>query len=216
VRRFERTADGTLQAQLDAEEAVLLQSLAGQVAEVIADDILRQAQEVSTSSTRPSEDSTSSTRPSEDSTSSTRPSEDSTSSTRPSEDSTSSTRHPRDTALARLLPDAYPGDAEASAEFRRFTQGGLAERKVGNAETLIRTLGGAGVTGNVVLNDSEALSWLRCLTDIRLTIAARLGIDTEDDDAGRSIDPLMREIYDWLGFVQNSLIEALDDQANRG
>ena len=170
MRRFERKPDGTLEALLDAEEAVLLQSLAGQVADL-----------VSTSSTSENH-------------------------------STNSTGTP-DLALARLLPDAYPDDPEASAEFRRFTVSGLAERKVGNAETLIRSLDGSGVTGRVTLDDSEALSWLRCLTDIRLTIASRLGIESEDDEAGRSIDPLMREIYDWLGFVQNSLIEALDDRA---
>ena len=165
MRRFERTPDGSLAAELDAEEAVLLQSLAGQVAELVADGAQRAEP---------------------------------------------------DAALARLLPDAYPGDPEASAEFRRFTQGGLAERKVGNAESLIRSLDGTGVTGSVTLDQSEALSWLRCLTDIRLTIASRLGIESEDDDAGRTIDPLMREIYDWLGFVQNSLIEALDDQVTHG
>ncbi|MHA6667742.1 DUF2017 domain-containing protein [Homoserinimonas sp. A447] len=162
MRRFERKPDGTLEALLDAEEAVLLQSLAGQVAELVAEGA------------------------------------------------------ESDVALARLLPDAYPDDPEASAEFRRFTAGGLAERKVGNAETLIRSLDGTGVTGRVILDESEALSWLRCLTDIRLTIASRLGIESEDDDAGRTIDPLMREIYDWLGFVQNSLIEALDDRVSHG
>ena len=169
MRHFERQSDGTLTAELDAEEAVLLQSLAGQVSELVADAALRETQGT-----------------------------------------------PADSAVARLLPDAYPGDSEASAEFRRFTESGLAERKVANAEAVIRSLAGSGVTGSVTLDEPEALSWLRCLTDIRLTIASRLGIKTEDDEAGRGIDPLMREIYDWLGFVQNSLIEALDDAAARG
>jgi hypothetical protein len=169
MRHFERQPDGALRAELDAEEAVLLQSLAGQVSELVADAALRRAQGAS-----------------------------------------------EDAAVARLLPDAYPDDSEASAEFRRFTESGLAERKVANAEVVIRSLAGAGVTGSVTLDEAEALSWLRCLTDIRLTIASRFGIETEDDEAGRSIDPLMREIYDWLGFVQNSLIEALDDVVARG
>src|SRR5690554_538414 len=169
MRHFERQPDGTLTAELDAEEAVLLQSLAGQVSELVADATLRRGQGTSA-----------------------------------------------DTAVARLLPDAYPEDSEASAEFRRFTESGLAERKVANAETVIRSLAESGVTGSVTLDDAESLSWLRCLTDIRLTIASRLGIDTEDDDVGRSIDPLMREIYDWLGFVQNSLVGALDDMTPRG
>ncbi len=178
MRHFQRQADGTLMAELDAEEAVLLQSLAGQVSELVADAV------TSTGSVRRSTSSTSGGQ--------------------------------TDAAVARLLPDAYPGDSEASAEFRRFTESGLAERKVANAETVIRSLAGAGVTGSVTLDEAEALSWLRCLTDIRLTIASRLGIETEDDEAGRNIDPLMREIYDWLGFVQNSLIEALDDVVARG
>ena len=173
MRRFERKPDGAVEAQLDAEEAVLLQSLAGQVADLVTTGVAATGQASSTSGRD-------------------------------------------DPALARLLPDAYPDDAEASAEFRRFTESGLAGRKRQNAETVIRSLDGTGVTGLVTLDAAETLAWLRCLTDIRLTIAARLGIDTEDDDAGRSIDPLMREIYDWLGFVQNSLIEALDDQASHG
>jgi hypothetical protein len=163
MKRFERQPSGMLEAQLDPDEAVLLQSLAGQVAELVGSGALTEAD-----------------------------------------------AGQDDPAISRLLPDAYPDDAEASAEFRRFTVGGLAERKITNAEILIRSLNGSGVTGSVVLDEPEALSWLRCLTDIRLTIASRLGIDSEDDDAGRDIDPLMREIYDWLGFVQNSLIEALD------
>jgi Domain of unknown function (DUF2017) len=176
VRRFERQPDGTVEAGLDAEEAVLLQSLAGQVAELVAGAAL---QDHAGRAREPA-------------------------------------GQPEDPAIARLLPDAYPNDAEASAEFRRFTAVGLVDQKVQNAETLIRSLMGAGVTGMVSLDEAESQAWLRSLTDIRLTIAARLGIDSEDDEAGRSVDPLMREIYDWLGFVQNSLIEALDVQANHG
>lgn len=167
MRRFERQPDGRLVATLDAEEATLLQTLAGQVAEVVAAGLSTGG--ASTSGTDP--------------------------------------------AMTRLLPDAYADDPEASAEFRRFTATGLADRKLRNAETVVRSLNGAGVTGSVSLDEQEAQAWLRSLTDIRLTIAARLGIETEEDDAGRSIDPLMREIYDWLGFVQNSLVEALDVQA---
>ncbi|MEX1078928.1 MAG: DUF2017 domain-containing protein [Homoserinimonas sp.] len=172
MRRFEGTSDGRVEAQLDPDEVTLLQSLAGQVAELVAG--------ISTSSTSV-------------------------------DGSTNS-----DAAVARLLPDAYPDDAEASSEFRRFTQSGLADRKVANAETVIRSLGRADITGSVALDEPETLSWLRCLTDIRLTIASRLGIETEDDEAGRTIDPLMRELYDWLGFVQNSLIEAVDDRSTDG
>lgn len=115
-----------------------------------------------------------------------------------------------DPALLRLLPDAYRDDAEASAEFRRFTAEGIGSRKVLNARTMIETLHGVAESGEVRLDPRSAGAWLRSLTDIRLVLAARLGIETEDDEDGRETDPIMRDVYDWLGFVQNSLVEALD------
>ncbi|TQL47696.1 uncharacterized protein DUF2017 [Homoserinimonas aerilata] len=118
-----------------------------------------------------------------------------------------------DPALLRLLPDAYPDDAEGSAEFRRLTAAGLLQRKSDNARTVLRTLEAASDSGEVRLDAQEAGAWLRVLTDVRLIVATRLGIDTEDDDAGRDVDPMMRDVYDWLGFIQNSLVEALDSPA---
>lgn len=47
---------------------------------------------------------------------------------------------PDDPVLRRLLPDAYPDDAEASREFRRFTQDGLVARKHSAAQTALSTL----------------------------------------------------------------------------
>ncbi len=58
-------------------------------------------------------------------------------------------------------------------------------------------------------------SWLKSLTDIRLSLAVRLGIENEEDAmlVGESSDEAivaMSEIYDWLGYVQETLIAALD------
>jgi hypothetical protein len=115
-----------------------------------------------------------------------------------------------DPAVLRLLPDAYPDDQEASSEFRRFTADGLAERKSANATAVIESLVdvAAGRTRTLRLDQLAAQAWLRSLTDLRLTIAARLGIETDDDRAA-SDDPL-GAIYDWLGFVQGTLVEAMD------
>jgi hypothetical protein len=107
-----------------------------------------------------------------------------------------------------MLPDAYPDDARASAEFRRFTASGLIERKVANAGTVMMTLTSAIETGEVRLDAGEAGAWLRCLTDIRLTLAARLGIET--DDQPPSEDTVLQDLYDWLGSLQNSLVDAVD------
>lgn len=113
-----------------------------------------------------------------------------------------------DPAIVRLLPDAYPDDPAASAEFRRFTAGGLVERKIANAETLLVTLSYSIETGMLRLDPQEAGAWLRSLTDIRLTLASRLGIESEDQ--APSSDTILQDLYDWLGFLQNSLVEAVD------
>lgn len=121
-----------------------------------------------------------------------------------------------DPALLRLLPDAYPEDAEASAEFRRFTTDGLAERKSLNAVTVVESLSAAHASGKagrveVRLDADDASAWMRAVGDIRLVLAARLGI-VEDGDDGEVHDEesaLLRAIYDWLAYVQDTLVGAL-------
>ena len=51
---------------------------------------------------------------------------------------------PEDPVLARLFPTAYPGDEEASAEFRRFTEGTLRDGKANAAIAIIDGLEEAG------------------------------------------------------------------------
>lgn len=85
---------------------------------------------------------------------------------------------PRDPALARLLPDAYRDDADAASEHRRLTEASLVDRKIANAAALSESLG----SGSVRLSPHVVQSWLRSLTDLRLVIAARLGIQHDDDD----------------------------------
>jgi hypothetical protein len=130
---------------------------------------------------------------------------------------------PEDPVLQRLLPDAYRDDADDSAEFRRFTERSLTSAKVANAEAILAALVAAGLdevdeeageTLEVELDAGTAQSWLRALTDIRLSLAVRLGIE-DDDDAmllARSDDEAvvaMIELYDWLGYVQETLVVAL-------
>jgi hypothetical protein len=130
---------------------------------------------------------------------------------------------PDDPVLQRLLPDAYRDDADESAEFRRFTERSLTSAKVANAEAVLASLKDAGLdeidpegeeTLEVELDADAVQSWLRTLTDIRLSLAVRLGIDEEEDAMllARSEDEAvvaMTELYDWLGYVQETLVTAL-------
>ncbi|HNP15525.1 MAG: DUF2017 domain-containing protein [Cryobacterium sp.] len=112
-----------------------------------------------------------------------------------------------DPAVIRMLPDAYPGDPASSAEFRRYTASGLIDRKVSNADVVIVTLSAAIDSGEVTLDRGQAQAWLRSLTDIRLSLASRLGIESDDQEPNG--DGVLQGLYDWLGFLQNSLVEAV-------
>jgi len=116
-----------------------------------------------------------------------------------------------DPAIARLLPDAYGDDSEASSDFRTLTERSLATRKVANARTVIASLERDG--GRLELSATEAQSWLRTLSDIRLTIAARLGIQSDGDEGATDSDAAvaLHDLYDWLAFVTESLLDALED-----
>ncbi len=106
---------------------------------------------------------------------------------------------PDDPALARLLPDAHADDPEASSEFRRYTEQGLRQRKRDALETARLTLGRDGA---LVLDDAESQAWLVALTDVRLVLAERMGLRTEDDH-----ERLMRR----LGFSLDDLGDELGD-----
>ncbi|MHB1615139.1 MAG: DUF2017 domain-containing protein [Actinomycetes bacterium] len=121
-------------------------------------------------------------------------------------------RAPDDPALARLFPDAYPGDTESSSDFRRFTQPGLASRKRQDAQAARASLD-AG-PGRRPVDDALLHSWLRTLTDLRLALGARLEVDEEFDrtyQATPDTDPRKptMAVYAWLGWVQETLVRAL-------
>ena len=58
------------------------------------------------------------------------------------------------------------------------------------------------------------MTWMRSFTDMRLAIATRLGVEEGDEDYWHSLpddDPRaqVHDIYDWLGFLQETLVEAV-------
>ncbi len=125
---------------------------------------------------------------------------------------------PVDPALLRLLPDAHLDDEEAAAEFRRYTESSLREGKVADANVLLSTLGPLDDDDvddlEFLLDGDQARAWMRCLTALRLTLAERLGVTAEDDDYWQTLDETderlpVYEIYGWLGYLLESLIDAV-------
>ncbi|NYE20180.1 DUF2017 family protein [Microbacterium immunditiarum] len=133
-----------------------------------------------------------------------------------------------DPAVARLVPDAYAEDPDASREFRSVTEADLLSRRRSDAAAVLESLRPAtdephpredGEDGDLVDDagdltdtvtialDPEAVNaWLRALAAIRLVLASRLGIQTEDD---HDDDDPRFGVYDWLGYRLDGLVRAV-------
>ncbi|MEK2475579.1 MULTISPECIES: DUF2017 domain-containing protein [Streptomyces] len=133
---------------------------------------------------------------------------------------------PSDPVLARFFPDAYGGPdlvpdddvRAASAEFRRYTENDLRDRKRSDALALVHALNALSAEGGgavLRLKPDECRQWLGALNDLRLAIGTRLEV-TDEDDGGELLrlpdsDPRKPMVlaYFWLGGLQETLVEAL-------
>ncbi len=86
---------------------------------------------------------------------------------------------PDDPAILRLLPNAAPTDREASEEFRRYTEPDLRALKIARLRTLWSQLSEDGPAWEVA--EDEAMDTAAALTDVRLVLASRLGLETDED-----------------------------------
>ncbi|MCA1825203.1 MAG: DUF2017 domain-containing protein [Frankia sp.] len=116
-----------------------------------------------------------------------------------------------DPAVGRLLPDGYRDDPRAAAELRSLIQDDLVAGKRRAAMTVLGSLPEAG--GRVLLDEERAEQWLAMLNDARLTLGTRLAVTQDDDDARWSTaddaTQAAYELYRWLGWLQEGLVEAL-------
>lgn len=133
------------------------------------------------------------------------------------------TSEPDDPVLVRLFPTAYADDEEAASEFRRFTEGTLRDGKARAACAIIDGLEDAGLPEqltedglmiDVELDQPTAETWMRSFTDLRLALATRLGVEEGDEAYWHSLpddDPRAQahDIYDWVGYLQETLVDAL-------
>jgi hypothetical protein len=123
-----------------------------------------------------------------------------------------STTVPEDPVLARLLPDAYPDDAESASDFRRYTEQDLRSGKVAAARTVLATLPEGG--GQVRLSGDDAQVWLRAINDVRLALGVRLAITEDFEERMARLEPddprsAYFWIYDWLTYLQETLVRAV-------
>ena len=74
-----------------------------------------------------------------------------------------------------------------------------------------------GLMIDVELDDATAETWMRSFTDLRLALATRLEIEEGDEEYWHSLpeeDPRAQahDIYEWVGYLQESLVQALSSR----
>ncbi len=124
-------------------------------------------------------------------------------------------RVPEDSALLRLLPSGVDNDDNEALEFRRLTERSLRETKIG-------ALRGAALLiekREVTFSDEQAHLVARALNDVRLVLADRLDIET-DEDAERlhgvddwskadDVDTYLAVVYNFVTWLQETLMQAM-------
>lgn len=121
---------------------------------------------------------------------------------------------PEDPALRRLLPQASDDDEQAT-EFRRLTERGVRESKIGH----LRMAAMDCESPKLVLNPEHAMAFAAALNDVRLVLSARLGIDSEEDaqrvasytdwSQAHDVESYMALVYQFVSWLQDSLVEAM-------
>ena len=166
--------------------------------------------------------------------------------------STGTPREPDDPAARRLLPDASRDDDAVAAEFRHLTQTDIAAAKVRGLERFADIVEGTSIDdvlsssapddedddgdrGLVLVTREHARETAAALTDVRLVVAQRLGLETDDevealhdevladavDDDEHGLDADVRRYWGGIfvaaGFAQESLVSAMldDHRASR-
>ena len=114
---------------------------------------------------------------------------------------------PSDPVMARLLPDAVLDDPAAAAEFRRFTQTSLMERKRKDSAALRSVLDHPRV-----VDEQYARQLLGALNDLRLMLGTRLSV-TEDGVLAGADDLQGYATYQLLTVHQGDLVDVLAGSA---
>lgn len=126
---------------------------------------------------------------------------------------------PADATLARLLPDFFGAgrdavdpdsrDANDNGALRSLYEPDIIDAKVAAGSTILRTVPVEG--GKIVLTPEQAEQWLYGLNDIRLALGTTIGIDADTPDELDPDDPRAPhlDVYHWLTWIQDSLVQVL-------
>lgn len=109
-----------------------------------------------------------------------------------------------DPAVARLFPNGYTADDQASSDFRRYTEQDLRQGKLAALAAVREFLELEDEKNSV--SAEQAQHWLRALNDLRLVLGTRLGVGEDFDED--SEDPGYH-LYSYLTYLQGTLIDCI-------
>lgn len=123
-----------------------------------------------------------------------------------------------DPVVRRLFPDAYGDDRGASEEFHRYTAADQRRARLQAAHVVLADLAATGEGRRKLrVASTDVDAWLKTVNAVRLSLAVRLGIEAESDhdelEALPARDPrtYVLAVYDWLGYVLESLLGSVHD-----
>jgi Domain of unknown function (DUF2017) len=128
---------------------------------------------------------------------------------------------PQDSAVLRLLPDAVRDDDAGALDFRRLTERSLREDKLAalRASTLLLE------RDPLQLTAEQARLFARAVNDVRLVLADRLDIKTDEDaqalhdiddwSQAEDLDSYLALVYNFLTWLQEALMQALLEDLDR-
>lgn len=108
-----------------------------------------------------------------------------------------------DAGVARLFPETYRDDPDASAEYAALVRDELVGGRLAAIDRVDRTL------ERDELDEDDAAAWCGVLNDLRLVLAERLDVTEETDVARRARRDPRYAVYAWLTYLQAAFVDAL-------
>lgn len=126
-----------------------------------------------------------------------------------------------DPVMGRLYPSAYTDDSDDAAEFRRLASSDIAADRIRTMARMVADLETALPAAGDERDDAElqiavdaegADAWLRSLGEVRLVLHVRTKQDRSELAPGVTDDDIvqLQDVISWLGFAQQTLLEALE------
>ena len=117
-------------------------------------------------------------------------------------------------AQKRLFPRVYldPTEEDAEVELQSLVHDDLVKQRVAGFDEIERLLAAGVPDGELVrlvLDDDQAEQFLCAVNDMRLAIAASLGLDRAGDEDTAAADPNALAILRWLAELVGDLTDLL-------